>query len=86
MVAFLTLWLMGPAGPFLGYADMTIREVPCSGNIETCQRWSGECGICAERDCPHGDTAHYFHDGCPSCGGAYDEMAKEMREDGTENK
>jgi hypothetical protein len=26
-----------------------------------------ECEICAYRDCPHHDTQHYHHDGCPSC-------------------
>lgn len=26
-----------------------------------------ECGVCGEIDCPHGDSLHFHHDGCPSC-------------------
>lgn len=27
----------------------------------------GECPTCAEIICPHKDTLHFHHDGCPSC-------------------
>jgi hypothetical protein len=26
-----------------------------------------ECDLCGERDCPHGEAGHYWHDGCPAC-------------------
>lgn len=42
---------------------MTLIE--CTGNTDTCP--VGECDECAMRDCPHGDSMHYHHDGCPSC-------------------
>ena len=41
----------------------------CSGDIATCPNESGECSICAVRDCAEGDPFHYHHDGCPSCDG-----------------
>lgn len=49
------------------------KEIKCSGDIATCEKHGGECMECGERDCPSKDSCHYFHDGCPSCGGAYDE-------------
>lgn len=27
----------------------------------------GECPTCSEIICPHGDTMHFHHDGCPTC-------------------
>jgi hypothetical protein len=33
-----------------------------------------ECDKCAEIICPHKDFMHFHHDGCPSCGGAFDDM------------
>jgi hypothetical protein len=27
----------------------------------------GECPLCAVRDCPHEESLHYHHDGCPTC-------------------
>lgn len=27
----------------------------------------GECGACGQIICPHGDSMHFHHDGCPSC-------------------
>lgn len=27
----------------------------------------GECLVCGEIICPHGDSMHFHHDGCPSC-------------------
>lgn len=53
-------------------AVVDVEKEQCSGNIETCQLHGGECGFCGERDCPVGDPFHYHHDGCPSCGGAYE--------------
>lgn len=50
----------------------------CSGDSATCK--VSECGQCAERDCPSHDTFHYHHDGCPSCGGAYDELPTDPAE------
>ncbi len=27
----------------------------------------GECAICSQIICPHQDSMHFHHDGCPSC-------------------
>jgi len=27
----------------------------------------GECHVCSQIICPHGDGMHFHHDGCPSC-------------------
>lgn len=34
----------------------------------------GECGVCAEIICPHGDGMHFHHDGCPACAELGDEV------------
>lgn len=47
-------------------------RLTCSGDIATCPNESGECSICAVRDCPKDDPFHYYHDGCPSCDGDYE--------------
>lgn len=39
-------------------ADRTLAE---------CTAESGECGVCSRICCPHADTLHFHHDGCPSC-------------------
>ena len=36
-----------------------------------------ECMECAKIICPHKDSMHFHHDGCPSC--AYDYEAKEPK-------
>ena len=33
-----------------------------------------ECGICAVIMCPHEDSFHFHHDGCPSCAEAAGEL------------
>jgi len=26
-----------------------------------------ECSVCSQIMCPHGETLHFHHDGCPQC-------------------
>lgn len=35
--------------------------------VNHCDKESGECSICSEIVCPHGDPMHFHHDGCPTC-------------------
>lgn len=35
--------------------------------LNHCDKEGGECSECAKIICPHEDTLHFHHDGCPSC-------------------
>lgn len=35
--------------------------------LNECHEEGGECSKCGEICCPHKDTMHFHHDGCPSC-------------------
>lgn len=35
--------------------------------LNACPQDGGECHECARIICPHGDSMHFHHDGCPSC-------------------
>lgn len=36
-----------------------------------------ECMVCAGIICPHGDSLHFHHDGCPACDGGDSSMGIE---------
>ena len=35
--------------------------------LNHCDKESGECSVCSVIVCPHKDSFHFHHDGCPSC-------------------
>lgn len=43
----------------------SVEAGACSGNSDTCLVY--ECMVCGIRDCPHNESLHYHHDGCPAC-------------------
>lgn len=44
---------------------LTDSEVKMDQLLQHCS--DGECYVCAYIICPHKDTMHFHHDGCPSC-------------------
>lgn len=35
--------------------------------LNHCDKEGGECSVCGTIVCPHKDSMHFHHDGCPSC-------------------
>jgi hypothetical protein len=43
------------------------REKQLDALLNHCDKDDGECGICGAIICPHGESLHFHHDGCPAC-------------------
>ena len=50
-------------------ADFARYELEAAAHPATQDCPDAECDVCAFRDCPHHETLHYHHDGCPACHG-----------------
>lgn len=48
-------------------ADFERYELEAAAHPATQDCPDAECDVCAFRDCPHHETMHYHHDGCPAC-------------------
>lgn len=48
-------------------ADVVRYVIESETHPPTAECPDAECDVCAFRDCPHRETLHYHHDGCPAC-------------------
>jgi hypothetical protein len=42
-------------------------EAQLDALLNHCDKEGGECSVCAQIICPHKESLHFHHDGCPAC-------------------
>ena len=48
-------------------AEIERMETIANALLNHCDKDGGECRECGRICCPHGESLHFHHDGCPAC-------------------